>query len=73
MDIYHFIKLILTIIYIACSLISFFFLIWWLVMFLSGNPDKAKRKKIAYGLLISIIISTVCIVTHFIVAFQQYS
>lgn len=42
-------------------------------MFLSGNPDKAKRKKIAYGLLISIIISTVCIVTHFIVAFQQYS
>lgn len=73
MDIYHFIKLILTIIYIACSLISFIFLIWWLVMFVSGNSDRDKRKKIAYGLLISIIISTVCIVTHFIVAVKQYS
>ena len=73
MDIYHIIKLILTIIYITSSLLGFIFLIWWLVMFISRNPDLKKRSNIAKGLLITVIISVFSMFVHFVVAVKQYS
>ena len=73
MDIYHIIKLILTIIYITSSLLGFIFLIWWLAMFISRNPDLKKRSNIAKGLLITVIISVFSMFVHFVVAVKQYS
>lgn len=73
MDIYDIIKLILTIIYVISSLLGFIFIVWWLIMFLSRNPDKKKRNNIAKVILVSFIITIVSMFTHFIVAVKQYS
>ena len=73
MDIYNIIKLILTIIYVISSLLGFIFIVWWLFMFLSRNPDKKKRNNIAKVILISFIITVISLFAHFIVAVKQYS
>lgn len=73
MDIYDIIKLILTIIYVISSLLGFIFIVWWLVMFLSRNPDKKKRNNIAKVILISFITTVISLFAHFILAVKQYS
>lgn len=73
MDIYDIIKLILTIIYVISSLLGFIFIVLWLIMFLSRNPDKKKRNNIAKVILVSFVITVISMFTHFVVAVKQYS
>ncbi|MBO4336835.1 MAG: hypothetical protein J5842_02020 [Lachnospiraceae bacterium] len=49
------------------------FLIRWIVMFISRNPDLKKRRKMAVGVLISMITIWVSALASFMTAVRQYT
>ena len=73
MNIYDILKIILTFFAFCgiCGMILFLFR--WIVMFLARNPDLKKRKKLAIGVLISMITVSVCGMLNFMVAIYQYT
>ena len=70
---YQIIKAILGIIWVCSIFSALIFLIKWIVMFLSGNPDKDKRKKTAVIVLVSMLVSVIFLVTNFAVSVKQYA
>ena len=73
MNIYEKVKFILKIIYEAGSVCVFIFLIRWLFLLLSKNPDKKKRHKTAKVLLLFFIISFTAIVADVVISAKQYA
>lgn len=71
MEIYDIIKLILTIIYMLSGILAFVYIIRWLIM--RKSPDQDKRKHLEVVILISVLISVLALITHFVVAVKQYS
>lgn len=72
MDIYQITKLVLTIIFAACSLFAVVCLIRWIIMVILKNPDKKKRVNTAKATLIAAAIAVIAMIAHFMVAVKQY-
>lgn len=67
------IKLIITILYMLSLGASGAMFIWWIVLLVKRDADKAKRKKVAAFVVGLGILSGVLLVVHMAVAVAQYT
>ena len=73
MNVYETVKITLTLLSGCGFVIGFYFLLRWIVMFLSRNPDLKKRKQQAIGLLICWAVATVLELVSVMCASKQYT
>ena len=73
MNIYNIIKMILSVIALAAFVVETIYLIKWLVMFISRNPDKEKRNRTAIITVIAFAVFGLSLFLSLAVSIKQYT